>query len=130
VVRLQILSGKLSGTSASLRRFPAFIGRGASSNLRLEEDGVWERHLEINLDGNRGFFLKTHSEGIAFLNGIQVQEEVLRNGDWIEIGSVKLQFWLGEAPQRNFRLRESLTWAGLAILSAVQVGLICWLMQN
>jgi pSer/pThr/pTyr-binding forkhead associated (FHA) protein len=130
VIQLQILSGKASGTAANLRRFPAFVGRGASSDLRLEEAGVWERHLEIHLDGRRGFFVKTHSEGIAFLNGTRIEEEALRNGDLIEFGSAKLQFWLGEMPQRSFRLRECCTWAGLAILSAGQLGLIYWLLQN
>jgi hypothetical protein len=47
----------------------------------------------------------------------------------IEIGSLKMQFTLSETTQCAFRLREALTWTGLAVLFAIQIGLIYWLIE-
>jgi len=61
------------------------------------------------------------------VNGQRVQEAVLRNGDLIEAGSVKMRFGLSPAPQHSLRLREGLTWFALAVLCLGQVALIYWL---
>jgi hypothetical protein len=54
---------------------------------------------------------------------------VLRNGDSIDIGSLKLQFWLSDTRQFGLRFREGLTWAALGFISLGQVGLIYWLLR-
>jgi hypothetical protein len=54
----------------------------------------------------------------------------LRNGDLIEIGSVKLQFFLSETRQKGLRFRETLKWAAIAIISLGQIALIYWLLQD
>lgn len=61
------------------------------------------------------------------LNGEAVQAAVLHNGDLIEIGGLRLQFWLAEAAQRGLAWREALLWAGIAAVSALQIALIYWL---
>jgi hypothetical protein len=53
----------------------------------------------------------------------------LRNGDTIDIGSLRLQFWLSETRQADLRLREGFTWAAIAAISLGQVGLIYWLLR-
>jgi len=54
---------------------------------------------------------------------------VLRSGDVIEAGSLKLQFWLSETRQAGLRLREGLTWAAIAAISLGQIALIYWLLS-
>ncbi len=129
MVRWNILAGKKAGTTWVARRFPVRIGRSAGADLRLEEKGVWDQHIEIDLDLTEGFVLNAQGEASARVNGRGVERAVLHNGDGIEVGSVKLQFWLGETRQGGLRLREWLTWMGIGALSLGQVGLIWWLMQ-
>ena len=55
MLQLKILSGKTAGTEWVARRFPVRIGRASNSDLRLEDDGVWEEHLYLELDPAAGF---------------------------------------------------------------------------
>jgi len=124
MVRLQVSSGKDAGTTALARRFPFVVGRNSTADLRLEQDGIWDRHLEFHLQIPDGFLLKAHPRALTNLNGKPVQQAFLRNGDLIEVGPVKIQFWLSETRQRGLRTREFLTWFALAALCAGQIVLI------
>src|SRR5437868_1757380 len=97
MVRLCVLSGKTAGTTCVARRFPVRIGRSPAANLKLEEDGIWDEHLELALSPGEGFVVQTAPNALAAINGHPVQRAVLRNGDIIEIGCVQLQFLLSEA---------------------------------
>jgi len=129
MVLLKVLSGKKAGTTWVARRFPVRIGRLAGSDLQLEEPGVWDEHLQLDFSPAEGIVLTTKPSALAAVNGQAVQHTVLRNGDTIGIGSLKLQFWLSENRQAALRLREALTWAGIAAISVGQVGLIYWLLR-
>jgi pSer/pThr/pTyr-binding forkhead associated (FHA) protein len=129
MVELEILTGKKAGAHWVSRRFPVRIGRAASSDLQLEEDGVWDEHLRIDLVPAEGFLLETQSDAIASVNGQPVERVILRNGDLIGLGSLKLQFWLGEARQRGLRVREWFVWIGIGAVCLGQVALIYWLLR-
>jgi len=129
MLQLSILSGKTAGTVWVARRFPVRIGRAAGCDLRLEGNGVWDEHLQVQFDPGRGFVLETGPNALATINGQPLQRTVLRNGDLIEIGSVKMQFCLSETQQTGLRLREALTWAAIAAISLGQIGLIYWLLK-
>lgn len=129
MVQLQFLSGKKAGTVAVANRFPWTVGRLAASDFRLEDPGVWERHLVFNLRFPDGFILNVQPDALAAVNGQRVQEVLLRNGDLIEIGPIKILFWLSETRQMSLRAREILTWLSLGLLSLGQVGLIYWLLR-
>ena len=129
MVQLKILSGKKAGAVWTARRFPVRIGRAANAELRVEEDGVWERHLVLQLRRADGFVLTTEPDALATVNGQPIQETVLRNGDSIEAGALRLQFWLSETRQFGLGFREILTWLGIALVCLVQVALIYWLLK-
>ncbi len=129
MVQLKILSGKQAGAVFVARRFPVRIGRSPKSELRLEEDGVWDQHLLLNFQPAEGFCLTAQAPALATVNGQPVERAVLRNGDMIELGALKMQFWLGETRQAGLRLRESLTWAAIATLTLGQIALIYWLLR-
>ncbi len=129
MVQFKVLSGKKAGTVWLARRFPVRIGRAAAADLQLDESGVWDQHLQLDLSPGKGFVLSAQPDALASVNGQPVHKALLRNGDAIDIGSVKMQFWLGETRQRGVRFREGLTWAGLAIVTLGQVGLIYWLLR-
>ena len=129
MVQLKILSGKLAGTERVARHFPFRIGRSPAADLQLEEDGIWDQHLELAFDSAVGFVLTAQPNAIAAINGQPFREAVLRNGDAIEIGSLKIRFWLGHTRQASLRVREWLTWAAWALILAAQLGLIYWLVR-
>jgi pSer/pThr/pTyr-binding forkhead associated (FHA) protein len=129
MIQFKILSGKKAGTLWAARHFPVRIGRSADSDLPLEENGVWDDHLKINLVPAEGLILEAQPSALASVNGQPAQRAVLRNGDVIEIGSVKIQFWLNEARQRGLKFREALIWALVALVSFGEVGVIYWLLQ-
>ena len=127
MVQLRFLNGKRAGSIQVLRSYPCTIGRIPSSDVPIEEAGVWDRHCEIDLDLSSGFILKTESKAITSVNGEPVQQALLKNGDRIDIGALKIQFWLNPSLPKSFRIREVLTWVALVFLSLGQVALFYWL---
>jgi len=129
MLQLSILSGKTAGTVWVARRFPVRIGRGASCDLRLEGNGVWDEHLHVQFEPVKGFVLEATPNALATINGQPLQRTVLRNGDLIEIGSVKMQFCLSETRQTGLRLREAMTWVAIVGISLGQIAIIYWLLK-
>ncbi|HWH68982.1 MAG TPA: FHA domain-containing protein, partial [Candidatus Sulfotelmatobacter sp.] len=127
MIQFQILNGKRAGTALRARRFPVRIGRSGAAEMCLDDPGVWENHLQINLRSDRAVEAVVCEPAIATVNGQPLHEAVLHNGDIIEMGSVRIRFGLRPATQRSQRLRETLTWVALAVLSFGQVVLIYWL---
>jgi hypothetical protein len=129
MVDLHILSGKKAGTGWVVRHFPVRIGRSAANDLQLEENGVWDDHLELGFDLAQGFVLTSKTDALVSVNGETVQTTRLRNGDSIEVGSVQIRFWLAATRQRGLRLREWSVWCVVAAISLGQVALVYWLLQ-
>jgi pSer/pThr/pTyr-binding forkhead associated (FHA) protein len=127
MVQLTVLSGKTAGAVLVARRFPFRIGRATEDNLRLEEAGVWDGHLQLSLKMPEGFLITVHERALAAANGEPFRQRIVRNGDVIEIGSTRIRLALSPTQQRGFRTREFLTWAALAGLFACQGYLIYWL---
>jgi hypothetical protein len=127
VIQLKILDGKKAGAEWVARRFPVRIGRLAQSDLCLEEEGIWDQHLRIDLPRGQGLVLTAAPEAYVTVNGQLVQSVGLKNGDTITLGRVRLLFSLSPTRQRSLRLREILTWLALAGLCFGQVALIYWL---
>jgi pSer/pThr/pTyr-binding forkhead associated (FHA) protein len=129
MVQFKILSGKKAGSLWDARRFPVRIGRGAKADLQLEEPGVWEEHLTVVLEAE-GFTVETQANALASINGQPVQRAPLRNGDTIEVGSQKLQFWLSEPKQRGQGLREVVVWTMISVICLAQIALVYWLLTS
>ena len=127
--QLKVLSGKKAGTVWVARRFPVRIGRAAAADLQLEESGVWDQHLKLDLSPEEGIVMSAQPNALATVNGQPAHRIVLRNGDAIDVGSLRMQFWLSEARQAGLSFREGLTWAGIAVVSLGQVGLVYWLLH-
>jgi pSer/pThr/pTyr-binding forkhead associated (FHA) protein len=130
MIQLNILSGKKAGTQTVARHFPFRIGRAAANNLQLDDDGVWDQHLDLEFQKEEGFKLATSPNALATVNNEPVQNKILRNGDTIAIGSVKIQFWLATARQRGLRLREGFVWALLIFVTIGQFALLYWLVRQ
>jgi hypothetical protein len=129
IVQLKVLSGRQAGAVFAARRFPVRVGRAGGADVRFEEAGVWDRHFELEFRPPEGIQLRAAPEALVQLNHQAVAEAWLRNGDLIELGALKLQFWLGETRQSGLRAREALIWTGIATICLGQVGLIYWLLR-
>lgn len=129
MVELHILAGKMAGTQSVVRRFPFRIGRAAGNDLQLTDTGAWDQHLTLEFHCREGFRLVTAPNALVMVNNQPVEMALLRNGDLITIGSVKLQFWLAAARQHGLRSREAFFWALLVAVLFSQFVLIYWLLK-
>ena len=128
MIHLQILSGSKAGTRWVARRFPVRIGRAAANDLQLEDNGVWDEHLELVFDPTQGFVLNPRPNALVAVNHQAVQGTRLRNGDAIELGSVQMRFWIAETRQHGLRIREWFVWMLVAAMSLGEVALVYWLL--
>ena len=128
MVQLNILSGEYEQQFVKSNTFPIRIGRGENCQLQLVDTGIWENHLELNLNEEQHFTIRTASDATAMVNGKPLKGvQLLRNGDLIEIGLVKIQFWLGTVQQKNLRIREAAAWALLLAVTMAEIYLLFWL---
>ena len=129
MIQFRVVSGAKTGNQFVCDEFPVTMGRAADSGVLLQDAGVWDRHAELNLSNECDFHFRVFPDAIASVNGSPTGEAIIRNGDMLELGAARVQFWFSETRQGSLRIREALTWAGLVILSAAQVALIWSLLQ-
>ncbi len=129
MLQLQILSGKQAGFLWDARRFPVRIGRAAGSDLQIEEDGVWDEHLQVELKTGDGFVITAHPGALVSVNQSPVETIRLRNGDIITAGSARIAFRLSQTKQRGLKLREAFIWLLLAGITISQLAMIGWLLR-
>ena len=124
MVQLKVLSGQKAGKVLQAAAFPVRIGRASTADLQLEEPGVWDQHLELEFQPAQGFLLARKGEALATINGEAFDRRALRNGDLIEIGALKLRFWLAETKQKGLRWREGLVWGMMILFSLLEIAVI------
>lgn len=120
MVQLQVLSGRKAGVVFTSGKFPCAIGRGGECDFCLEDAGVWERHLELQVYPDQGVAVRLFPPALGTVNGYPFEHVLLRSGDLIEVGEVRLRFSLSDPEQRSLRLREALTWFALGLLCLAQ----------
>lgn len=131
MIQLTVLDGKQNGTAWVARQLPVTVGRGVHDSFRLEDHGVWDRHLEFRLATARRVELLVRPEAPTAIEGVSVSGTTpLANGDVIQLGAVRLRFGLSPTRQRSQRLRELLTWTCLALLSLGQIALVYFLLAQ
>lgn len=127
MIQFQVLSGKQAGDRWIARRFPVRIGRDSDSDLRLSDPGIWNRHCNVILDPDLGCVLVAQPDALLTVNREPQQTIRLRNGDIIELGDVRLRFWLADPVLRSFRLNEWFVWLLIAGIALGQAALAWWL---
>ena len=121
MVRLRILSGRLAGAERQVSDFPYTIGRSKSDALRIEDAGVWDRHLTLSYEPGEGYSIRRNPKATALLNREPLDDGRLKPGDELEIGAVRIQFRLSDLDQRDLRARERFTWGIVALVAAAQI---------
>lgn len=84
----------VSGTAHALTLAVTRLGRGSEADLRIEDGGISRQHAEVLL-GQQVVLRDAGSTNGTYVNGIQVREAVLRDGDVIRIGGTSITFRAG-----------------------------------
>jgi len=93
--RLKGASGKVAGQTFALG-VKTVIGSSAGCELRIEDENVAPRHVEIDLEPNGELLLQQLDEKYETrVNGAQVQRASLGSGDEIRVGNCR---WVLQAP--------------------------------
>ena len=129
VIQFDFLEGKQAGNSCVVRRFPFRVGRVATSDLILHEEGVWDEHAEIRLQWP-DIVVSALPGTIVSVNGEPVTEVVLSSGDVIDLGAVKLRFGLSPSQQKSLTGRETFVWLIYLSLFVAEAALIFWLVAG
>ncbi|MBI3830270.1 MAG: FHA domain-containing protein [Planctomycetes bacterium] len=80
---------------------PIVIGRDATAGLQIIDKGVSREHAEVYRVGEMVFIRDLGSRNGSFVNEEQVEEELLREGDVIRVGSTQLVFESTKAAQER-----------------------------
>jgi hypothetical protein len=84
----------IQDVSHPLTRPVTRIGRGSEADLRVDDAGVSRNHLEVLL-GREVLLRDLGSTNGTYVNGVQVGEVALKDGDVVRIGGTALTFRSG-----------------------------------
>jgi two-component system cell cycle response regulator len=88
---LTVLRGKRRGETFQLEGASSVLGRGDSTDIRLDDEGVSRLHAElIRLDDGAVQLRDLGSTNGTFVNGEKVTEQVLLDDDRVALGSTTL----------------------------------------
>ncbi|MCA9663040.1 MAG: FHA domain-containing protein [Myxococcales bacterium] len=86
------MTGRDFGRTLRLEGRAVDVGRGAASDLVIEQPGVASRHARVE-PGPRGWVLVDRSDGCGLrVNDAEVRQHELQSGDRIRIGEALLLF--------------------------------------
>lgn len=88
-ISLIVLEGQREGERLQVNRLPAYLGSGDYSDVVLPARGVLESHARLSLSDN-DLVLSSLSSGRLQVNDHEVERAVLRDGDIIELGELKM----------------------------------------
>ncbi len=89
---LQILEGPEKGKEYSFERIQITIGRTMENDVVLPDPGISRKHLRIRDKGGAYIISDLGSSNGTKVNGVKIQEEVLKPGDEILAGGAKIRF--------------------------------------
>jgi two-component system, cell cycle response regulator len=104
---LVFLSGDLLAVPIPLERDEVILGRALEADVRINDTEVSRRHARINTvyTGKDVHYVLTdlESKNGTFLNGIEIDQEILQNGDKLVIGKHILRFELLDEIDRAYQ---------------------------
>lgn len=113
---LVVLEGSSVGEVHKLEKFPLIMGRDSKCDIVLFEEGVSRQHARIEKKDKSFVIADIGSTNGTFINGLQINQSILNEGDKIRVGDLLLKFSLQDAidvsHQENMRemaMRDPLT---------------------
>jgi serine/threonine protein kinase len=85
--RLKFLKGPLAGKVVTLKEGKSLlVGRGRNVDIKVKDPSLSRKHCEILLEKGRIKVVDLESSNGTFVNGERVKEQLLYDGDRIDIG--------------------------------------------
>ena len=113
---LVVLEGSGVGEIYKIEKSPVIIGRDTKCDVRIWEEGISRQHAKIEKQHASYMISDLGSTNGTFVNGEQVPQTSIQEGDKIRIGDVLLRFSFQDAidvsHQENMRemaMRDPLT---------------------
>ncbi len=125
---IRVKNGPSQGQTYSIGDKPLTIGRDESCTLSLQDKGASRQHAEIFKIGDMCFVRDLDSKNGTFVNDNRITEEMLRDGDRVQIGGTVIVFepLAGQRPGEELDFSEDELEAfyelRLEDLTAVNVG--------
>ncbi len=86
------ISGSVQGRTFSISGIDVTIGRSPDNQITIDDPTVSRQHARIRLINDRYQLFDVGSTNGTFVNSTRVQNAVLRDGDEVQFGDVKLKF--------------------------------------
>lgn len=101
---LIITRGPAAGSEFALDGARTIIGRGESTQIRIDDPSVSSEHAALELDA-KGFGIRDlASTNHVLLNGAEVLSADLKHGDRVQLGECELQYVV------EARTKQARTW--------------------
>ena len=100
-----VIAGGTVGMMYKLTRSDVYIGRATDAEVRVDDEGVSRRHARVSLTpGEQVIIVDLGSTNGTYVNGAKIAEQVLRDGDKVQIGSTTvLKFSYQDALEESFQ---------------------------
>ncbi|MGQ0714892.1 MAG: FHA domain-containing protein [Gemmatimonadaceae bacterium] len=90
---LEVIGGKLSGTTYNVMRRVCSLGRGKDNDVRVKDDSVSTAHATLMMKADSWVVVDLRSVNGTFVDSYRVAgERVLPAGCTLRVGSVKMRF--------------------------------------
>lgn len=89
---LNVTNGPLKGKSHEVKDEVITLGRDPQATIRILDQGVSRNHAEVFKIGEMCFIRDLGSTNGTFVNSQKITEELLRQGDQVQIGNTILAF--------------------------------------
>jgi hypothetical protein len=93
--RIEVLSGPDQGARFDLQTVRTLIGRGQGAHVRVHDNRMSKQHASIFYTGSEFRIRDEKSTNGTFLNGSQVVEYAIKDGDKLLVGDSLLRFSAG-----------------------------------
>ena len=99
VPSIRVKNGPSQGQVFKIGEKPLSIGRDDACDFPLQDKGASRRHAEVFRIGDMCFIRDLDSKNGTFVNDARIGEEMLRDGDRIQIGGTVILFEPQSAPE-------------------------------
>ncbi|MCD8352128.1 MAG: FHA domain-containing protein [Planctomycetaceae bacterium] len=89
---IRVKNGPSQGQTFTITEKPLIIGRDETCDLSLQDKGASRQHAEIFRIGDMSFIRDLESKNGTFVNDNRITEEMLRDGDRVQIGGTVIVF--------------------------------------
>jgi pSer/pThr/pTyr-binding forkhead associated (FHA) protein len=104
---LVIINGEQAGSYFQIANRPLTAGRDPARDIQIVDPKVSRKHFQVRKDEETYTIIEFKTTNGVYVNGTKVEgEQVLNDGDQIQIGDTVLGFSLSDDPDRTNALNR------------------------